>query len=168
MTNCDLLYTVGPASLGRERELLSLGATGGRLTFSYGTPALQHERASVLKQAAAALGRTCHILADLAGEKYRLGVFGDRPSVLIHAGQVVRLVAADPTPYGPEPALPVADRAVLGHARPGDTIVVGDGGVELAVGRVSPEEISCEAMADGVVEQCRGLMIRVRCSGRGP
>lgn len=38
-----LWYTVGPASLGKEEDLFPSGATGIRLTFSFGTPELQLE-----------------------------------------------------------------------------------------------------------------------------
>ena len=47
-----LWYTVGPASLGKEEDLFPSGATGIRLTFSFGTPELQLERAINIKAAA--------------------------------------------------------------------------------------------------------------------
>jgi pyruvate kinase len=99
--NKSLWYTVGPSSLGKEAELFTCGATGIRLTFSFGTPKLQLERAIAIKAAAKAVGCDCTVVADLAGDKIRLGTFVREPTVEARSGASVRLIASensDPSP----------------------------------------------------------------------
>src|ERR1051325_8018638 len=91
----QLWYTVGPASLAKEQDLFTSGATGIRLTFNFGTPELQHERATAIKAAATAAGVECFVVADLGGEKFRIGTFQGAPTVTAVAGALVRLVHAE-------------------------------------------------------------------------
>src|SRR3982751_6933044 len=93
-TKMELWYTLGPTSLGKERELLLNGATGVRLTFGFGTAALQYERALYMKKISSEVCRQCLIIADLNGEKYRLGKFESSPTISVTAGSDVHLIAA--------------------------------------------------------------------------
>src|SRR5689334_11259965 len=93
----ELWYTLGPTSLRKEREALTAGATGVRLTFGYGTPSLHHERALLHRQLALELGLRCMIVADLNGEKFRLGSFQGEPTIPVPAGTEVHLVYRDLT-----------------------------------------------------------------------
>jgi len=156
-----LIYTVGPRSLGRHEDLLARGADGVRLTFSFGTPDLQRERAELVKEAGRRLARPVHVMADLAGEKYRLAAFPEAPSVPVRGGEILGLHVAGSAPRGDgvSPDLPVAGRELFGQAHPGDTLTVGDGEVVLVVQEVCPTTLTAAATADGVVDQCRGLTI---------
>lgn len=157
----ELWYTPGPASLGKEEELLRAGATGARLTFSFGTPRLQEERAGRLREAAARAGKPCRVVADLAGEKFRLGEFADGPSLSVRAGDPVRLVAstAASTADGGL-TLPVVTPGFFAALNRGTAIVVGDGGAMLKVTTTAAAEARAEATADGVIDQCRGLTVQ--------
>ena len=109
-TQKDIWYTVGPASLGKEKDMLINGATGVRLTFSFGTPELQLERALAIKKTSQEIGKPCYIVADLAGEKFRLGTFRSSPSVIIKAGGIVKLIPASTSdPTTKNPVLPIPD-----------------------------------------------------------
>jgi len=81
-----LWYTLGPATLGIEKQAISSGATGARLTFSYGTKELQFERAKKLRLVAQGVNKSTLIIADLEGEKFRLGSFQQEDTYSCTAG----------------------------------------------------------------------------------
>jgi pyruvate kinase len=155
-----LWITLGPSSLGREKEMLGLGATGARLTFSFGTPELQLERARVLREAARASGRPCLNVADLAGEKYRLGAFAGPPTIEAESGRRFRLTLSDQLDPLALRALPVPAQTFFEHLTPGDVITVGDGAAELSVVDCADSEASVEVTLGGVINQFRGLTVR--------
>lgn len=159
MDNFTITYTVGPSSLEQPKACLEAGATGARLTFSFGTPALQHERALSLKAAAAALGRSCEVIADLAGGKFRLGTFRGAPTVAVAPGVLVRLhhaEEADPTPG--DLVLPVPDIAFFRQLRRGARVTVGDSLV-LEITTSTDDAAQAEVVAGSVVNQRRGLVV---------
>lgn len=157
----DLWYTVGPASLGKEEDLFRSGATGIRLTFNFGTPELQHERAVTIKEAAARVGVSCFVVADLGGEKFRLGTFQGDPTVTGAAGAVVHLIHADTSSPSPNNlVLPVPNLLFLSQLKKGSVVTVGDGSAVFVVSKVSDGEILAEMASDGVINNCRGLTIQ--------
>jgi pyruvate kinase len=140
--------------------LISLGVSGVRLTFSYGTPALQAERARAVKAAAKTAGARCLTIADLPGEKVRLGEFGEVDSVLVEAGQSSEIVAAQQENPATTGRIPLPNKIFVAGLRVGETLVIGDGS---AVGRVEKTSDSgavvCWERA-GVINQRRGVTLR--------
>jgi pyruvate kinase len=156
----DLWYTLGPASLGKERDLLRSGANGVRLTFGFGTPALHHERALLHRSLAAELGRQCLTVADLNGEKFRLGSFEGPATVSVAAGTVVHLLAAQTVVSTSEhPCLPIPNRAFFSYLKNDALITVGDGAV-LRVMKTGEFEAYAEMIGDSVLNHGRGLTIQ--------
>ncbi|GAA3794156.1 hypothetical protein GCM10022226_11850 [Sphaerisporangium flaviroseum] len=155
-----LWMTLGPSSLGKEAALLTMGATGVRLTFSYGTPELQLDRARMLRKAAEEAKRPCLNVADLAGEKFRLGEFAGPPSVPVAPGTRLRLSHAERLDPAHDKALPIPDLAFFEQLTLGDIITVGDGGAQLRVVDDSEGAVLVEVPAKGVIDQARGLTVR--------
>ncbi len=159
--NLGLWYTLGPASLGKERELFLNGATGVRLTFGFGTTALQYERAVQIKELASQLKQQCLIIADLNGEKYRLGSFEGEATIQVAARTKIHLVFADKaTPFGERVVLPIPNKQFFSYLRKETIITIGDGGANLLITELGDNEAYAEMMADGVINHCRGLNIR--------
>jgi pyruvate kinase len=156
----DLWITLGPASLGIQQDIFRLGVRGVRLTFSFGTPELQRERALSLRDAASQLGVPCTIIADLPGEKIRLGQFSGTDSFAVVPHQEFALADSpegDPTATG---VLPVPHREFLDSLQVGDHLVIGDGSAELIVESVSGSDVHARATGAGVINQTRGLVLR--------
>lgn len=157
----ELWVTLGPSSLGREAELLSAGATGVRLTFSYGTAALQIERAKALKRTAAEIGRRCLIVADLPGEKWRLGRFEGAATISLRQGTRVEFTLQDVgSPDPVHPSLPVSSHRFFECVRVGDCVIVGDGAAAIDITSVTDKSVLGEMASDGVINQTRGLTVR--------
>lgn len=161
----SLWYTLGPASLNMEGQMLLSGATGVRLTFSFGTPEYQYERAVCIRKAAEQVNRPCYIVADLAGGKLRLGTFQNEPTISARAGQAVFFVPAetiDPL-YGGRITLPVPEvsfGSFVSKLRQGSIITIGDGGAVLVVSKIVGDQIIAEMLTDGTLDQKRGLTIQ--------
>jgi len=160
----ELWYTEGPASLNLTANLLLAGATGLRLTFSYSTPAYQHKRASIAKAIADEIGKPCFIVADLAGEKYRLGQFEGEPSVPIREGNTIRLrPALRGIPRADNLVFPVPETTfhkLLSQITIDSIVTVGDGGAVVEISSISDDEICAIASSDGTIDQSRGLTVQ--------
>ena len=158
----QLWFTYGPqtTSDATVRSLLQRGATGARLTFSYGTPALQCERARQIRRIATEVGITPYLVADLQGEKPRLGKIDGTQEISVSRRQIITLTdrAIDLSPSHLK--LPVQVATHLNFMTPGDVIVEGDGALLLAVLRKSTIGVECEALGDGTLHPGRGLAIR--------
>jgi pyruvate kinase len=154
----ELWCTLGPASLGKEAELLAAGATGFRFTFSFGTPALQHQRAKATRMAAKSENRSCVNVADIPGGKYRLGILTP-PSHRLFAQDAIELYVgdADSSPDGRR--LPVTSRRFFSQLHVGCRVTVGDGACILRIVSTSDCSAEAEVEVDGTIEQTRGLTI---------
>jgi len=75
--------------------LLEAGATGARLTFSYGTQDIQAERARQLRVVADRMNRKIVIVADLQGEKCRFSRIEGVEKILVRAGEPFLLTGAE-------------------------------------------------------------------------
>ena len=160
LTNRHLWYTLGPTSLGREREMLESGATGVRLTFGFGTPDIHFERAVLHKRLAEELGVPCTTVADLNGQKFRLGSFRDSPTIAVRAGTTVRIELSSMTaPNDENLAIPMPDGSFFSYLRSGTLLTIGDGAI-LRVVRVENDAAEAEMTKDGVINQARGVNIQ--------
>lgn len=157
----DVWFTVGPESNspGAVNDLLHAGATGARLTFSYGTPELQQQVANMISDARETRDRPCSILADLPGEKVRLTEFPGTDSVTLRGDEVVRLVPPAASFEAEPPTLPVDSERFIDSVTVGDRIVVGDGGAMLEVSDRYERGVECAVVEPGTVEQLRGIAV---------
>src|SRR3712207_5134534 len=108
-----LWVTYGP-SIDSERAIRSVveaGATGVRLTFSYGTAELQLRRARAVRDAASTAAHPVALIADLQGEKCRLAPIPGVATIAVDQGGLVKLCGAEPALYATAPRLLLQDPA---------------------------------------------------------
>ena len=160
MQNFEVWYTDGPSSHGIEEQLFEAGATGSRLTFSFSTCEYHAERAKLLKEAAARVNRPCKIVADLAGEKIRLGTFEGEHSVPVEKGDRVRFVLKEATKPQARKIFPIPNLAFFENVRENDQITIGDGSAVVKVTKRREDEVFAEVLGDGIINQKRGLNIQ--------
>lgn len=158
MTN--LWITLGPSSIDRLDELVMLGVDGVRLTFSFGTPGLQQERAKAVKEAGNRLGRKCLAVADLAGEKIRLGEFTDTDSISVVAGQESDIVVAEHGSPETTGRIPLPNEHFIGGLRIGESLVIGDGSTIGRVEKVYEKGAVVRWERAGVINHRRGVTLR--------
>ncbi|MFM7536469.1 MAG: pyruvate kinase, partial [Acidimicrobiales bacterium] len=143
-----LVATLGPASEAPDvlDALLAAGVDVVRLNLSHSTIDAHLQRVRDVRAAAARVGRTVAVLADLPGPKVRSGVFPDGGAFLVEGATVV-LVPGD----GPCDAttITVDYQTLLDDVRPGDTVILGDGAITLAVEEVTATPGSADAGPGG-------------------
>ncbi|TXG88859.1 MAG: pyruvate kinase, partial [Rhodocyclaceae bacterium] len=86
-----IVATLGPASNNPEvlEKLIRAGVDVVRMNFSHGTAEDHVNRATMVREAAARVGRPVGILADLQGPKIRVGKFSDDRVVLENGARFV-------------------------------------------------------------------------------
>ena len=85
-----ILATIGPASSTRDvvAELVRAGMDGARLNLSHGTHDEHRERAQLVREVGAEVGRPIALVADLQGPKLRIGEL-DEPVTLTRGQDIV-------------------------------------------------------------------------------
>lgn len=154
-------FTYGPQTKEDSTlaGLFNAGATGVRLTFSYGTPELQLERAAQVRRIAKQERKQVFIVADLQGEKCRIAMIPGHDEIRVRKGDTVTLLrsqSASLTPLRLSLQLP----QYVETLSPGDIILEGDGALWLKVLEVAEDGAHCEFGVDGVVHPGRGIIVQ--------
>jgi pyruvate kinase len=151
MRRTKIVATLGPASDRPEvlGDLLDAGVDIVRLGLAHGSPAEHLARIELVRELAERRGRTVGVLADLPGPKIRTGPFPGGGAFLAEGEEVI-LVAGD----GPSDASRITvDEERLGEIlAPGDSVVLGDGTVTLAVAAVSGSEVRAVVESGGRIQ----------------
>jgi pyruvate kinase len=151
-----IVCTIGPASESPEmlRQLVDAGMDVARLNFSHGAFESHRRVVDGIRAAAAAAGRTVAIMADLPGPKMRVGTIAPEP---------VELRTGDPFVLTTEEISGDGGRVSVTFARlpqavkPGDTLFLNDGQIQLEVTGVRGAEVACVVRVGGELRSRKGL-----------
>jgi len=152
-----IVATVGPACQDEEtlRRMVEAGADVFRLNFSHGTLAEHAASIRTLRQIAAETGRAIAIIQDLQGPRLRTGRLCDPRGVELAVGERVTIAPGD---FRGDPRrLATGYRTLADDVRAGDTILLGDGLIELRVLSVEPPDVVCEVVQGGVLGERKGM-----------
>jgi pyruvate kinase len=149
-----IVATIGPVSSTPDmvRALVEAGVDAVRLNFSHGGHADHAERARVVREVQADLGKPLALIADLQGPKLRIGDL-DEPRLLTKGDDIV-IVGEQRSSNGDLPVAP----AVIGDVlRPGHDVLIDDGLVRLAVQEVNAGRVRCKVLVGGEVKSHKGV-----------
>jgi pyruvate kinase len=149
-----IVATLGPASDSPERlrALVAAGVDAVRLNLSHGTHDDHAERAWLVREIAADVGKPVALIADLQGPKLRIG---DLPEpVVLTKGQEVTVCAEEVAQDG---ELPVAPAVIGDVLEPGHDVLIDDGLVRLRVERVEEGCARCAVLVGGLVSSHKGV-----------
>ena len=151
-----IVATIGPVSSSRESilALAQAGIDAARLNFSHGTHEEHAERARLVREVQAELGRPLAIVADLQGPKLRVGELGE--PVLLKPGEEIVVAAEEAAKDGELPISPAAIGEVL---QAGHEVLIDDGLVRLRVERVEAGRASCVVVHGGSVSSNKGVNV---------
>jgi pyruvate kinase len=149
-----IVATLGPASDSRERlrALLEAGVDAVRFNLSHGTHEGHSQRAWLVREIAAELGRPIALIADLQGPKLRIGDL-DEP-VVLHTGDEIRVCAEEAATDG---ELPIAPAVIGDVLEPGHEVLIDDGLVRLRVDAVEGGRATCAVVVGGLVSSHKGV-----------
>ncbi len=140
------------------REIIEAGAKVLRFNFSHGTPEEVALKIAVAREVIAETGKEVLIMADLPGNKLRLGKFaaGEWP---VKKGDIITFKSASDSP-DPAEYIPVDFPRIGTFVEPGMTITVGDGELGCEVVAVGGDDtFTARVLNDRAVPQMKALNI---------
>jgi len=149
-----IVATIGPASESRERlrALIAAGVDAVRFNLSHGTHEEHSNRAWLVREIAADVGRPVALIADLQGPKLRIGSL-DAP-VVLRPGDDITVCAEEACSDGDLPIAP----AVIGDVlEPGHDVLIDDGLVRLRVDEVEKGRARCAVVVGGTITSHKGV-----------
>jgi pyruvate kinase len=151
-----IVCTIGPASESPEvmRAMIEAGMNVARLNFSHGDFTTHEQVIENLRAAAGSLGRRLAILADLPGPKMRIGVVSPEP-VWLESGSTIVLTTDDVT--GNENRVSVSFAGLPRSVKPGDTLFLNDGFIQLEVASVAGNDVVCTVRVGGELRSRKGI-----------
>lgn len=156
MRKTKIIATVGPASTSEERlrAMLLAGADALRLNFSHGTVEEHARSLALARRLASDMGRPLAVIQDLQGPKIRTGPLASG-SVELAAGAPFTVTGrAAP---GDQQAVSTTYRGLAGDVRPGHSLLLADGALELRVVSTDGLDVHTEVVRGGVLRSHQGI-----------
>jgi pyruvate kinase len=149
-----IVATLGPASDSRERlrALIAAGVDAVRFNLSHGAHDDHSQRAWLVRELAAEIGRPVALIADLQGPKLRIGELAE--PVVLHTGDRIKVCAEEACRDG---ELPIAPAVIGDVLEPGHEVLIDDGLVRLRVDEVKAGRASCAVVVGGLVSSHKGV-----------
>jgi pyruvate kinase len=151
-----IVCTIGPASDSPEvlEKLIRAGMNVARLNFSHGDFASHGETIQKTRAASRATKRLVAIMADLPGPKMRIGELEQEPFEL-KADDSFTLTTDDI--IGNETRVSVSFSRLPKAVKPGDTLFLNDGLIQLTVENVMGNDVDCKVLVGGELRSRKGL-----------
>jgi pyruvate kinase len=154
-----IMATLGPAT-DREAaisELIAAGVDLFRLNFSHGTHQSHAAAVSRIRAAAEQQGRAVAVLQDLAGPKIRTGTLAGGTPIDLHDGDTFQIVFGDEV--GGPGRVSTTFTGLATAVRPGHTLLLDDGHIELRVERVDHGGIATVVVNGGSLDEHKGINV---------
>ncbi len=151
-----IVATIGPASRDKKilTELSRAGANVFRLNFSHGTHEDHRKSIDWIREINEEFGTNKAILQDLQGPKIRINQMKDG-GVEIKPGEKISISIDDRE--GDEKVVSTTYKEIINDVRPGDTILIDDGNIELKVESVKDKMVHTEIIYGGVLKSRKGI-----------
>ena len=158
MRKTKIVCTIGPVSQNEEtlREIMLAGMNVARFNFSHGDHAEQKAKLANILKVSNELGLPVATLLDTKGPEIRLRDF-ENGSEMLEAGQTFTLTAVDMLGTKEKASMTYVD--LKNDVKPGSSILIDDGKIELKVEKVDGEDIVCRVMNDGKVSNHKGINV---------
>jgi pyruvate kinase len=151
----QLIATLGPAVRHRIGELIQAGATGFRLNCSHLTLEELTRWLIELERVFQQLGDAMPVWLDLQGSKLRIGRMA-QVRVLNRGDRII--FKSGYSQIGDE--IPLPHESIFKQIRPGDTVLLDDGKIELKVQQVSNSYFQAEVINFGELSSFKGFLLR--------
>ncbi|MFG6469223.1 pyruvate kinase [Roseateles sp. BYS87W] len=152
-----IVATLGPASNTPEvlEQMIRAGVDVVRLNFSHGKAQDHIDRATMVREAAARVGKSVAIMADLQGPKIRVGKFENNKIELIPGARFI--LDADRTELGNQDIASLDYKELPRDVKPGDTLLLNDGLLVLTVEAVRGAQVHTIVKLGGELSNNKGI-----------
>ncbi len=164
MRRTRIVCTIGPASDDPDilRAMIVAGMDVARVNFSHGSSREHADRIARIRAIADSVGRIVAVMGDLSGPKLRTGLLS-RESVMLRAGDPFTLTTTDVP--GDWRTVSVGFPGLAEAVKPGDTILLNDGAIDLVVERVDHAAVTTRVRVGGLLGSHKGVNIPGRSLG---
>jgi pyruvate kinase len=151
-----IVCTLGPAShdVGVLMRMIEVGMDVARLNFSHGSHADHARLIATVRDAASRSGIAVCLMQDLQGPKIRIGELST-PSIDVPSGSTL-VITTEPI-IGEPGRVSTVFTPLPDEVRQGDTILLDDGKIRLAVNRVEGCNVVCDVLAGGTLSPRKGM-----------
>ena len=151
-----IVCTLGSASNSTERihELIDAGMDIARLSFAHGSHEDHAQLIARTRQVSEQRKMPLPILQDLSGPKLRIGTFADPPVELSRGS---RFTLTTRVRVGDSEGVSVTCPELVQDAKPGDSILLADGEIELAVTSTTDTDATCAVIVGGELGSNKGI-----------
>lgn len=158
MRKTKIVCTLGPATDNEEvlKSLMLAGMNIGRINFSHGNYKDQNGRIKSFKKIRDELGLSIPLLLDTQGPEIRIGKFKN-DEVFLENGQTFTLLNEDV--LGDKEKVSITYKNLYNEIKPGRTILVNDGTIELKVKKIIKKDIVCEVIQGGKLTNRKSMNI---------
>ena len=152
-----IVCTMGPASDSELtlRNLIAEGMDIARLNFSHGSQNEHLARINRIKKVRRELNAPTAIMLDLRGPRIRTGALVDGTPVRLQAGKQITLTEAPVA--GTSRLVQQTCAGLAGYMRPGTSILIDNGLIELVVDETRGSDIVCTVQNSGILREHKGM-----------
>lgn len=152
-----IVCTMGPASDSELtlRNLIAEGMDIARLNFSHGSQNEHLARINRIKKVRRELNAPTAIMLDLRGPRIRTGALVDGAPVRLQAGKQITLTEAPVA--GTSRLVQQTCAGLADYMRPGTSILIDNGLIELAVDETRGSDIVCTVQNSGILREHKGM-----------
>lgn len=158
MRKTKIICTIGPAceNVGTLKEMMKVGMNVARFNFSHGTHEEQQRKLELVKQARKELGTTVATMLDTKGPEIRL-IDIEGGSATLNEGN--ELILTTEEVMGSEKRVSITYKNLVKDLKPGDTVLIDDGLIELCVEKIEGTEIYCKVVNGGPISNHKGVNV---------
>lgn len=151
-----IVATVGPACNNKEKlwELIKAGVNVFRLNFSHGSHDVHRQVIQYIRELNAEHGTHISILQDLQGPKIRTNEVENNGVELVPGEKII--ITSEKI-LGTKHKISTSYQALTTDVKPGDTILIDDGNLELKVTKSLGKEVEAEVVYGGILKSRKGI-----------
>lgn len=151
-----IVATLGPSSSDADtlERMIRAGVDVVRLNFSHGTAEDHINRATLVREVAAKVGRNVGILADLQGPKIRVGKFENKKIFLENGAKFILDANCE---MGNQERVGLDYKDLPRDVAPGTVLLLDDGRITLEVEKVKGQEIFTRVEQGGELSNNKGI-----------
>lgn len=159
MRRTKIICTMGPNTDKKAtmRALVKNGMNVARFNFSHGDHEEQLARMNLLKNVREELDKPVAILLDTKGPEIRTGLLEGGKKVMLKEGTDFTLYTEEMT--GNEKGCSITYPGLARDVKPGNTILIDDGLIELKVKEIKGGKIVCHVENGGELGQRKGVNV---------
>ena len=158
MKKTKIVCTIGPATENVEilKEMILAGMNVARLNFSHGGFEDQEKYIKAVREASMAVNMPVALLLDTQGPEIRTGKLKESP-VMLRAEEEFILVNDDVV--GDNTKVSVTYKDLYKDVKPGVTILIDDGKIEIEVDHIDGKNVVCKVMNGGELGNRKSINI---------